>query len=159
MIRETLSRRVTVLTASLRQVGVWKGGLSVIVANLLKRRGAFHERRLWLVDSFEGFGTRNVGQDEAFNHIHNVASVSDVLSTFRTTWTTKFDDDYVTDAVRVVQGFVGDAAPLLRAELGALALLRVDCDTYKCHAQTLCALYDVLAVRERTDAPETTSPS
>eukprot|EP00913_Durusdinium_trenchii_P003783 g3504.t1 len=146
------------IAGDVAEAGVWRGGHALFMSLVSDMRElnsvmGVRPRRVWLLDSFEGFGHKNEGIDEVFNRVNNSAEGwYSVISLFRGL-------QVLDSRVVFVRGFYEDrhspspspaASPAL--ELNSpkgdclrslwkvppfvrLALLRVDCDMYSSIAQ------------------------
>ncbi|CAK9116270.1 unnamed protein product [Durusdinium trenchii] len=129
------------IAGDVAEAGVWRGGHALFMkfASDYLQRISRRPRRVWLLDSFEGFGHKNEGIDEVFNRVNNSAEGwYSVISLFRGL-------QVLDSRVVFVRGFYEESLwkvpPFVR-----LALLRVDCDMYSSIAQVLCYLYDLISV-------------
>lgn len=146
-----LARQVrTVIREGIRgnfvECGVWRGGTSFLMADLLRRAGE-DSRKVWLVDSFAGSPPPQEIDGEAALH-----------------WQARggtrggFDDDYnrvsleelrqhaaelgLARYTEFLQGWFEQTLPAHRAHLGPIAILRIDCDWYASVRCCLENLYD-----------------
>jgi O-methyltransferase len=126
------------------ECGVWRGGASFLMAELLRQAGA-SDRRVWLFDSFEGLpppaaidGARALAYpgDRASPWYHDNcrASLEDVQGT-----ATALD---LGDWTRLVKGWFETTLPTYRDRIGRIALLRIDGDWYSSVRSCLDNLYD-----------------
>lgn len=128
------------------ECGVWRGGAAAIMAHVTKRAGT--RRKIWLFDSFEGLpepttldGTKAyeyAGQRAGGDLVpieRCVAPLDDVRKVMRRLAIA--DEDLV-----IRQGWFQDTLPAARAEIGPVALLRLDGDWYESTRVCLQMLYD-----------------
>ena len=121
------------------ECGVWRGGASFLMAELLREAGA-SDRRVWLFDSFEGLpppadidGATAQAYPEQRNdpwyHDNCRASLEDVQASVAALglggWT------------RLVKGWFEKSLPAHKDRIGPIALLRIDGDWY---ASVRCCL-------------------
>jgi hypothetical protein len=129
------------------ECGVWRGGSSFLMAELLRRAGV-RDRKVWLVDSFEGLpapepvdGERAatyVAQTDGPYYFDNCrAPLEDVQATARALGL----DGYV----EYVKGWFDDVLPSWSKGIGPIALLRIDADWYRSVRCVLEHLYDRVA--------------
>jgi O-methyltransferase len=131
------------------ECGVWRGGASLLIADLLHRAGV-KDRKVWMFDTFEGIPPpSNLDGEDAlawtqdtespwyFNNLrvseHEVKAAAEQLG--------------LTAYVEIVKGLFEETLPPLRTQIGPLALLRIDADW---HASVRCCLenlYDAVADR------------
>jgi O-methyltransferase len=141
----------TVLTESVPgafvECGVWRGGASFLMAELLKR-ARVSDRKVWLLDSFEGMPPpRQIDGRRALE------------------WAQETDDAAYRDNLRVsqekvrkfaaalgidsytefVEGWFEHTLPANRGRIGQIAILRIDCDWYSSVRCCLENLYDQVA--------------
>ncbi len=129
------------------ECGVWKGGAAAVMACLAREEGA--RRRTWLFDSFEGLpepsaedgaearrysGGRDGGKLQPIGKC--AASVEEVERFL-------FSDlEFDPALVSLRKGWFQDTLPAARAEIGPIALLRLDGDWYESNRVCLENLYD-----------------
>ena len=121
------------------ECGVWRGGASFLMAELLRQIGA-SDRRVWLFDSFEGLpppaeidGARALAypadRTNPWYHDNCRASLEEVQGNVAALglgeWT------------RLVKGWFQATLPTHRDQIGPIALLRIDGDW---HASVRCCL-------------------
>jgi hypothetical protein len=126
------------------ECGVWRGGTSFLIADLLRRAG-IRDRKVWLCDSFEGLpppasidGPAAIAfaqnTDSPFYFDNCRASLADVQQTAAKLGLSSYTE--------FLPGWFQDTLLTNRARIGPIGLLRLDGDWY---ASTLCcleALYD-----------------
>ncbi len=133
------------------ELGVARGGCAALLGSTLFENA--HQgvigRRLWLFDSFEGLPaptdedySGEGGERTTGDHIRPLG-VGDCLGTL---------DDvqdlllrrfrYPADRVRFVKGWFQDTIPVVRDEIGRIAVLRMDGDWYESTRTCLEGLYD-----------------
>jgi hypothetical protein len=139
-----LARHVdTLLTAGVPgdfvECGVWRGGASFLMAELLRQAGA-RDRKVWLCDSFEGMPQPEpvdgpaaaiwAREPEGAHYYDNCrASLDEVQESARRLG--------LQDYTECVKGWFQDTLPALGERIGTIAILRIDCDWY---ASVLCCL-------------------
>src|SRR5687768_3446080 len=124
------------IPGALVECGVWRGGASFLMADVLRRAGAT-DRRVWLFDSFEGLpaadpidGVRAQNyRTEPDNFENCSASYEEVEETARRLG--------LAQQTQLVKGWFQDTLPEQRDKIGRIALLRVDGDW---HASVLSCL-------------------
>lgn len=126
------------------ECGVWRGGTSFLMADLLRRRGA-HGRKVWMCDSFCGPPTPHTLDGEragayladthrsVYSHAQG-SSLSEVLATARALGVARW--------VEPVAGVFDQTLPAARAHIGPIALLHLDADWYEGTACCLAELFD-----------------
>jgi O-methyltransferase len=121
------------------ETGVWRGGLCMMMKAVL---AAFGERRkVYVCDSFQGLPEITEGADAPLRlHENPLLSVS--AETVRRNFDRfgLLDDDVV-----IVEGWFADTMPPLAAEIGDIALLRLDGDYYTSTREVIDPLYDRVA--------------
>ncbi|CAL1137411.1 unnamed protein product [Cladocopium goreaui] len=114
------------IAGDVAEAGVWRGGHALFMkfaADHLSYRFSKRSRRVWLLDSFHGFGYENTGVDEVFNRVNNSADGwLPVIALFRGL-------NMLDSRVIFLRGFYEDSLPLVPNFI-RFALLRVDCDMY-----------------------------
>ncbi len=131
------------IPGSLVECGVWRGGVSLLMATLVKER--LSERRVYLCDSFEGLpspepidGTaaNNWAQrtDDPWYHNNCQAGIDDVRRLAKA-----FDVD---DTTVFVPGWFADTLPRLYQEVSEISYLRIDADWHASVLTCLEHLYD-----------------
>ena len=126
------------------ECGVWRGGASFLMARVLQEAGVT-DRRVWMFDSFAGLpeptapdGERVTQRwhdpDAARNFSHLVVTEDGVRQSARSLG--------VDGLCEIRAGWFADVLPRVAAEIGPIALLRIDCDLYEPVLQCLELLYD-----------------
>jgi O-methyltransferase len=126
------------------ECGVWKGGAAFLMARVLQEAG-LRERRVWLLDSFEGLSPptppdgddvagRWSDRDPARNYDYLAVPEREVRETARSLG--------VEAMCEIRAGWFAESLPRVAAEIGPIALLRIDCDLYEPVMQCLVALFD-----------------
>lgn len=126
------------------ECGVWRGGASFLMADLLKRAGA-KDRKVWLFDSFEGhLPPEEIDGPAALEYAANTdspeyhdncrVSVEEVRANARTLGLESYTE--------IVKGWFQDSVPPNRERIGPIGMLRVDCDFYASVRFCLDTLYD-----------------
>jgi hypothetical protein len=129
------------------ECGVWRGGAAFLMADLVRSAGV-RDRKVWLMDSFEGLPpvedidgpaaleyTRNT--DSSWYYENCRASIDDVRQSANALGLSSY--------TRMVKGWFEETLPATRDEIGAIAVLRLDCDWYASVRCCLEALYDQVA--------------
>ena len=126
------------------ECGVWRGGASFLMAELLRQAGT-GDRRVWLFDSFEGLpppaaidGARALAftgdRANPWYHDNCRASFEEVQGQISALgldqWT------------QLVKGWFEETLPVYRDRIGPIALLRIDGDWYSSVRCCLDNLYD-----------------
>lgn len=120
------------------ECGVWKGGLCAVMGAVAKEHG--NRRKTWYMDSFEGMpkvaapedgsGTEEIAGDVL------KASVSDVEEVV-------FGKLHLDrDKNIIVKGWFEESVPRVKAEIGPIAVLRLDADWYEATKLLMEQLYD-----------------
>lgn len=131
------------------ECGVWFGGASFLMADLLKQSG-IGDRKVWMFDSFEGLpkpkkidgplaneyakqAKHDNGWyfDNCYADFNTVADISKKLGVSRYT--------------NIIKGWFKDTLPKKRKEIRSIAVLRVDGDWYSSTISCLDLLYDKVA--------------
>ncbi len=130
-----LARRVRTVLAddvpgNFVECGTWRGGASFLMADLLRQAG-IRDRKVWLCDSFEGHrppeaidGTaalayaRNTDDPEYLNNCR--ADLTDVQHSAELLGLNGYTE--------LVKGWFDKTLPAVRDRIGAIGLLRIDCD-------------------------------
>jgi O-methyltransferase len=126
------------------ECGVWRGGASFLMAELLRQAGVL-DRRVWLFDSFDGLpppeeidGARALAypKDHASPWYHDNcrASLEEVQGNVAALGLDGW--------VRLVKGWFEATLPVHRDRIGPIALLRIDGDWYSSVRCCLDNLYD-----------------
>ena len=129
---------------ALVECGTWRGGSSFLMAEVLRRRGE-DGRTVWMFDSFEGLpppdeidgpGARTYAEDTE-NPLYRDncrADLDGVRAAAR-----RLDLEGRTE---IVPGWFDQTLAAARERIGAIALLRIDCDWYEPVKLCLETLYD-----------------
>jgi len=120
------------------EAGVWQGGASMMMRALQLAHRQEH-RRVWLADTFDGLPINTAEPDVRYgvdfsksNYPVLVAPLRNVTDNFR-------DLGLLDENVRFLQGLFADTLP--SADIGPLALLRLDADLYSSTMDALNGLY------------------
>ena len=118
------------------ETGVWRGGACILMRGILKACGVI-DRAVWVADSFQGlpehaFTVEGYGHDQA----HLAVTLEQVRHNF---------DLYglLDDQVRFLPGWFADTLPA--ADIGQVAILRLDGDLYPSTMDALDCLYPKLS--------------
>lgn len=131
------------IPGDLVECGVWRGGASFLMADLLRRAEAT-DRKVWLFDSFEGLPPpRPVDGPAALAYVQNTdspdyydncrASLEEVRRTAAELGVAAYTE--------VIKGWFEQTLPLFRERLGPIAILRIDGDWY---SSVRCCLENLL---------------
>jgi O-methyltransferase len=131
------------------ECGVWRGGASFLMADLVRRRGA-GGRTVWMFDSFEGLpptteldgraaSEYQAAPDEPEYFDNCSASLEEVQAAARRLG--------LESHVEIVKGWFDQSLPAHRDRIGQIALLRIDGDWYESVKCCLEQLYDQVAPR------------
>jgi O-methyltransferase len=126
------------------ECGVWRGGASFLMADLLRRKG-LADRTVWMFDSFEGLpppssvdGTRaqhfKDATDDPAHWDNCTASLEEVRDAAQHLG--------LTSRVELVKGWFDQTLPAKKADIGPIALLRIDGDWYESVKTCLEELYE-----------------
>ncbi|MBI1766055.1 MAG: class I SAM-dependent methyltransferase [Acidobacteria bacterium] len=121
------------------ECGAWRGGASFLMADLLRQAGAT-ERRVWLCDSFEGIPPPQAldgaaaqawaaDQSGAYSFDNLRVGLEEVQQSAAALGLRQYTE--------FVKGYFEQTLPAVRARIGPIALLRIDCDWY---ASVRCCL-------------------
>ena len=126
------------------ECGVWRGGCSILIAKVLAEIGAT-DRKVWLVDSFEGLPPpTSIDGPTAISY----AQETNNSRYFDNCKAEIFDVKYaaeklaVSSQLRYLKGWFENSLPAGRAQIGPIALLRIDADWYTSVMTCLDNLYD-----------------
>ena len=144
------------------EVGVLKGGITMFLQGMLLLHAQETVRNIWVVDSFEGMGTKEQLESEASALNHDVrtrprgaAQRSEVELWAGSLKLTDNDGASVRDRflrhdllrpnVKILQGRVNDVLTKSCQPIRKLALMRIDVDVYAATYHTLVQLYPTLS--------------
>ena len=128
------------------ETGVWRGGVCIYVAGILKAMGIKEEeRKVWVCDSFEGIPQPNHAQypaDQGDMHFHAqwLKVPQEIVARNFATY------GLLTDQIRFVKGFFSDTLPVVKNEIEKISILRLDGDMYESTIVALENLYPNLSV-------------
>lgn len=128
------------IEGDLIETGVWRGGSCIFMRGLLEALGD-RERCVFVADSFEGLPPPDVDRypQDAGDTLHQY----DVLAVSEAEVRRNFERYGLMDhRVVFLKGFFADTLPT--ADIGPLAILRLDGDMYASTMDVLEALYDKL---------------
>ena len=129
------------------ECGVWRGGASFLIAELLRAAGA-DERTVWMFDSFEGLPEPEAIDGPAARDYtrrrDDVTYFDNCTATYEEVERTAAQFG-LSDSVELVQGWFEQTLPPSCDRLGAIALLRIDCDWYSGTRCVLENLYDLVS--------------
>lgn len=137
-----VSRRVA---GAVVECGVWRGGASFLVAKRLQTLG--DARSVWMFDSFQGLPAPELRDGAAA-----LAYAQDPTSpTYYNNCKADYDDarrfasEYgVGETVVLVKGWFSETLPAAAAQIGSIAILRIDADWYEGVSFCLATLYDAV---------------
>jgi O-methyltransferase len=123
------------------ECGVWRGGASFLMADLLRRQRVT-DRRVWLFDSFEGLppvgpldGISAADFRQSGRYFdNNSASLEEVQA--------GAEELGLSEYVTLVKGWFENTVLSQRDDLGPIALLRIDGDWYESVKECLEGFYD-----------------
>jgi hypothetical protein len=126
------------------ECGVWRGGASLLMAELLRRAGV-RDRKVWMFDSFEGLPPpQEIDGEEALAYAQNTdspwyhdncrASVEEVQRLA--------DAMGLAPYTEIVKGWFDQTLPACRRRIGPIAILRIDGNWYDSVRCCLENLYD-----------------
>src|SRR5712692_4198610 len=122
------------------ECGVWRGGASFLMADLLRSAGA-RDRKVWLFDSFQGLLPSLEEIDRAlatdferdadgpWYFDHRLTSLEEVQA--------RAIELGLADYTELVKGWFDETLPANRERIGPIAILRIDCDW---HSSVRCCL-------------------
>lgn len=129
------------------ECGVWKGGAAAVMA-----RVAGDGRKTWLFDSFEGLPEPSAEDgDEARSYAEGRAGgrldpLGRCVASFEEVERWFFDTlKFSRSSVMLRKGWFQETLPRARAEIGPIAVLRLDGDWYESTRVCMEALYDNVA--------------
>jgi len=135
LAEHVIQRRIP---GDLMETGVWRGGVCIMLRAVLAAHGDT-ERRVWAADSFAGLPAPDAGKypadsGDVFHQYQDLSvSLDEVKANFQ-----KYG--LLDDRVVFLKGWFKDTLPV--ADVGALALLRLDGDMYESTIVPLDSLYD-----------------
>jgi hypothetical protein len=119
------------IKGDLIETGVWRGGATIFMRAILKAHNCMN-RKVWVVDSFEGFPS-----DVAFGGDARLSvSLEEVKNNF-------ILYDLLDDRVVFLKGWIKDTLPA--APIKKLAVARLDTDLYQSTMDSLTYLYPKLS--------------
>lgn len=137
------------LPGALVECGVFKGGCSAVMAAAAARSGV--ERTSWLFDSFEGLPEPTARDGEEATVFADGRAGGKLAAIDRNVASRRDVEELLfhklgmaAERVRIVQGWFQDTLPARRAEIGPIAVLRLDADWYESTRCCLDALYDAV---------------
>ncbi|MBK8069727.1 MAG: class I SAM-dependent methyltransferase [Rhodanobacteraceae bacterium] len=116
------------------ECGVWRGGVGILAKAVLAELGS--DRSVWLCDSFRGLPPPTFEQDAGYDF----CDMNDYLGVSRDRVAANFGQFGLLDErVHFLEGFFSDT--LATADIGEIAVLRLDGDLYESTWQGLVALF------------------
>ena len=117
------------IPGDLVETGVWRGGTAIYLRAVLAALGDT-DRRVWACDSFEGLPEADAERFpmDVPMRFHEHKELAIGLETVQRAFARY---DLLDDQVRFVPGWFRDTMPPLAAELGPIAVLRLDGDMYE----------------------------
>jgi O-methyltransferase len=120
----------------LLEAGVWRGGMTIFMRAVLRAYRAV-DRLVWAADSFAGLPQPELGQEyDAWQKGDMAVSLEEVRENFARY-------GLLDEQVRFLQGIFCDTLP--KADIGRLAILRIDADLYSSTLDVLNQLYPRLS--------------
>lgn len=142
-VDEVVDRRVP---GEVVECGVWRGGASFLAAQRLVDRGD-RDRTVWMFDSFEGLPPpTDIDGDRAraWANDPNGPTYFDNCSADRGAVEATAGRLGLAARTRIVAGWFDQTLPAAKAEIGDIALLRIDGDWYDSVRVCLDELYDLV---------------
>ena len=145
LARQVQSVLTTKIPGDLVECGVWRGGASFLMAEILKRAGVSN-RKVWLFDSYEGLPAPDqidgefaaqVADHPDLHYDNNAVSLEEVQRNAETLGLGSY--------TQCVKGWFDRALPVARGRIGPIAILRIDCDWYSSVRCCLDNLYDLVS--------------
>jgi hypothetical protein len=141
------------IAGGLVECGVWKGGCAGIMALAHMHGRSKPEREIHLFDSFQGLPRPDcrVDGDEAIGLVECEPDGKDLpigacVSSMEESRSLLIDTiGYPAELVKIHSGWFTETVPTATRSLGAIALLRLDCDWYRSTAICLDNLYENVA--------------
>lgn len=132
------------IPGALVECGVWRGGASFLLAEVLRRAEAM-DRTVWMCDSFEGLpapdnidGSAAQEWSAAHPELDNLrVSPAEVMQT-----ATQLS---LATHIRLVKGWFEETLPRHRELIGPIALLRIDCDWHSSVTACLEGLFELVS--------------
>lgn len=123
------------------ETGVWRGGVTILMRGLLKAHGA-DDRRVWVVDSFEGLPAANRARypKESELELDKFVELSVPLDEVRRNFEAY---GLLDDQVRFLKGWFRDTLPT--APIERVAVMHLDGDLYESTTDALVNLYPKLS--------------
>lgn len=123
------------------ETGVWRGGATIFMAGLCAVHG--EKRKVYVADSFEGLPPPDPKYKHDVGDIHH--TLGKVLAIDLPTVQSNFAKyGLLSDQVIFIKGFFEHS--LAKADIGKLAILRLDGDMYSSTIQVLEQLYDKVSI-------------
>lgn len=136
------------IVGSIVEMGCWNGGCSALMASALKKNPL--KRHVWLFDSFEGLPGLTQEDESWAKHLDIQVGKQDE-AVQKPIGLYVADENAVKDAfaalnvplenVHIVKGWFQKSVPTVRDQIGPIALLRLDGDTYESTKYCLTELY------------------
>lgn len=126
------------------ECGVWRGGSSFLMAEMLRRAGA-HDRKVWLFDSYEGLpAPKEIDGPKALEYTQNTDSpwYHDNCSASLELAQNAAAELGLTSYTEFVKGWFDQTLVSNRDRIGPIAILRIDADWYDSVRCCLEGLYD-----------------
>ncbi len=144
LAHQVLAILTTGIPGDFVECGVWRGGASFLIADLLRQAGV-RDRKVWLFDSFEGLPAPDeIDGPAAMAYAKN----TDSLRYFDNCRASLEEVQQAAMALELgsytkfIKGWFDQTLPARRDQLGPIALLRIDCDWYSSVRCCLESLYD-----------------
>ena len=123
------------------ETGVWRGGACILMRAVLYAHN-ITDRNIWIADSFAGLPPANAAEypedagSDFYKYKELAISLEEVQENFRFF-------DLLDEQTKFLKGWFKDTLPT--ANIGKLALLRLDGDMYESTMDALCSLYPKLS--------------
>jgi hypothetical protein len=138
-VEETIKHNIP---GDLMEAGVWRGGACILMRGILKAYDV-QEKKVWVVDSFEGLPTPTLSADKGLVSTHKRDNSVLAISL------EKVKENFVSyglldDQVCFLKGWFKDTLP--NAPVGSLSVLRLDGDLFESTMDSLNSMYPKLSV-------------
>jgi O-methyltransferase len=126
------------------ECGAWRGGASFLMADILRQAGV-RDRKVWMFDSFEGLpAPQEIDGTAALEYAKNTDS-PEYYDNCRASFELVQQEAErlrLTPYVRCIKGWFEETLPAHRADIGPIAILRIDGNWYSSVRCCLDTLYD-----------------
>lgn len=129
------------IAGAIVECGVWRGGCAAAMAAVSKRRGG--TRAIWLFDSFEGLPEPGANDGiRAREWMESATADQRCVAEVHQVEGLLFDNFHVPrESVHIRRGWFAETVPAAVAEIGPIAVLRLDADWYESTRICLDHLY------------------